>query len=237
MKKVKRIMAAVLSAVMALSAVTICAGAKSIEETATAITSGKTYSTKLFYDSYYGGDNADYKITASQDGDLKIKLTSQMYDLYIYVFDSDGNTLVANEVSSTSGEAYEQSTRVATYWNDTFEKYAGTISYSIKKGTYYIQFCRGRSTGNGKIDFTATFPTSSSSTAKLSYISLELNKGSSIQLGGVFTSGSGTITWKSSKPSVAKVSSTGKVTAKAKGSTVISAKCGSKTVKIKIIVT
>ena len=60
-----------------------------------------------------------------------------------------------------------------------------------------------------------------------------MSRGDSLYLGADLT-GSGTVTWKSSKPSVAAVSSSGKITAKAKGTAVISAKCGKTTKKIKI---
>lgn len=120
------------------------------------------------------------------------------------------------------------------YWNDTIEKFKGAVSYSVKSGTYYIRFERNSYSynGNGKLTFTATFPTNTT-TAKLNYITISMNRGDSLSLGADMT-GTGEVTWKSSKPSVASISSSGKVTAKAKGTTVISAKCGKTTKKIKI---
>ena len=83
--------------------------------------------------------------------------------------------------------------------------------------------------------FTATYPTGSSSKAKINYITLNLSKGDTLSLGADIT-GSGDVTWKSSKSSVASVSSAGKVTAKSKGSAIITAKVGKTTKKIKIVV-
>ena len=62
-----------------------------------------------------------------------------------------------------------------------------------------------------------------------------MSKGSTIQLGTVM-SVDGAVTWTSSKTSVATVSSNGKITAKSKGSAVITAKTGKNSVKIKITV-
>ena len=112
------------------------------------------------------------------------------------------------------------------------------MSYSVKKGTYYIRISNYSSWAynaynqNGKLTFTATYP-STSNTAKIKSITINMARGDSLSLGADLT-GSGTVTWKSSKPSVAAVSSTGKVTAKSKGSAIISAKVGKTTKKIKI---
>ena len=93
-------------------------------------------------------------------------------------------------------------------------------AYGLKKGTYYIRISNYSSWAynaynqNGKLTFTATYP-STSNTAKIKYITINMARGDSLSLGADLT-GSGTVTWKSSKPSVAAVSSTGIVTAKSK---------------------
>ena len=126
-------------------------------------------------------------------------------------------------------------------WNETIEKFKGSMSYSVKKGTYYIRLSNYSSWAynsynqNGKVTFTAIYPTGSSSTTKFNYLTISLKKGDTLSLGADIT-GSGSITWKSSKSSVASVSSAGKVTAKSKGSAVITAKVGKTTKKIKIVV-
>ncbi len=73
---------------------------------------------------------------------------------------------------------------------------------------------------------------------KLAYFQITLKKGSTLQLDGILDSGSGAAaSFSSSKSSVASVSSKGKVTAKAKGTAVITAKYGSSSIKIRIKVT
>ena len=235
MKIFRKIAAALSAAVIAVSAcasMAVTAGADSIYDTAKAISSGKSVSTIL--PAY--NDTADYKITVSGSGTLKFSIESQMKELYMYVYDSDGNKI--STIANTDTSGYSADIGVKSHymvWNNTVEKYKGTVSYSVKSGTYYIRFNRTSSSGNGKLTFTATYPTGSSSKAKINYITLNLSKGDSLSLGADIT-GSGNVTWKSSKSSVASVSSAGKVTAKSKGSAIITAKVGKTTKKIKIVV-
>ena len=236
MSKIKKLAAIMLSMVMLVCVFSVTAGAESIYDTAKAISSGKTYSITVS-----SWENADYKITASKAGDLKISVTSQNESYNVYVFDSNGNNVKVTDKTATSGWAhtYDYETRGNGEWNDTVERFVGTFTFAIQKGTYYIRMYRGYS-GNGKISFSATYPTSSSSSssAKISYLSASISKGSTLQLGAVLTAESGTsVTWSSSKTSVATVSSKGKITAKAAGTAIITAKLGSSSVKIKIKVT
>ena len=239
MTKLKKITAVLLSVVMFMCFFAVQASAESIYNTAKAISSGKSYSTQL----YNYRDTADYKITATKSGSLVIKLTSQMYLTEVYVYDSDGNMVQLSDRKATSGEAKWHSDNYYSYnyWNETVEKFAGTLTYGIKKGTYYIRFERASDSGsgNGKINFTATFPTtSSSSTAKINYLSIPMKVGSTMQLSAVLSKTTvASVTWSSSKSSVASVTSKGKVTAKKAGSTVITAKLGTSTVKLRIKVT
>ena len=229
-----------LAAIVTMTAVTLTmavaiptpASADSIYDTAKAISSGESVSTYI-----WRYDEADYKITSTENGTLKLSLDAQMPSVTIYVFDTNGNYVEISDSSSTSGSITKPGGDIGTAkWNNTIERFKGTISYTIKKGTYYIRFSRKDLTGDTcKLTFTATYP-SSTSTAKINYITINLPKGSTLSL-GTDTSGTGTVTWKSSKTSVATVSSTGKVTAKAKGSTIITAKSGKSSKKIKIVVT
>ena len=237
MRIAKRLLTLFMVIVMAMTAfsVTVSAG---IEDTAKSISSGKAVSTTL----YSIWDIADYKINVTSNGTLKIALTSEMNYCNIYVYDVYGNKVrVANESVSAGGYSYSQIgySDYKAKWNSVTEKYIGTISYGVSKGTYYIRFARnGGSGGNGKINFTATFPSSSSSTStgKVSYLTLTMSKGWSLQLGAVVSPTGKKVTWKSSKKSVVSVSSSGLITAKKKGTAIITAKCGSSTKKITIIV-
>lgn len=228
-KKLAAVLSAAVIAASACASVAVTAGADSIYDTATAISSGKSVSTIM--PSY--GDTADYKVTVSGSGTLNLSIESHMSKLSMEVYDSDGNLLSTIASDVTSGSCSNPGKDMHNmYWNSTIEKYKGTVSYSVKSGTYYIRFERNSSYGNGKLTFTATYPTNTT-TAKLNFITINMERGDTLSLGADMT-GTGEVTWKSSKPSVASISSSGKVTAKAKGTTVISAKFGKTTKKIKI---
>lgn len=232
----RKIATVITTAAIAVSALVVpanFASADSIYDTATSISSGKAVSKTL---SNYM--SASYKIKVSKDGELKLKITSHMQYLYVSVYDSNGNSVDKSSKSISSGECYFSRYYTTDYckWNDIVEKFEGTVSYPVSKGDYYICFERYSTEGNGKLSFTATFP-STATTAKISYLTLELSKGSSIKLGAIVTPSGSAVKWTSSKTSVATVSSTGKVTAKAKGTTIITAKSGTSTKSIKIIVT
>lgn len=231
-RKIAAVLSAAVIAVSACASMAVTAGADSIYDTAKAISSGKSVSTIL--PAY--SDTADYKITVSGSGTLKFSIESQMKELYMYVYDSDGNKI--STIANTDTSGYSADIGVKSHymvWNNTVEKYKGAVSYSVKSGTYYIRFNRTSSSGNGKLTFTATYPTGSSSKAKINYITLNLSKGDSLSLGADMT-GSGTVTWKSSNSSAVSVTSSGRVTAKGYGSAIITAKVGKTTKKIKIVV-
>ncbi len=233
-RKIVAVLSAVVIAVSACASMAVTAGADSIYDTAKAISSGKSVSTIL--PAY--NDTADYKVTVSGSGTLKFSIESQMGKLSMEVYDSNGNLLSTIANTDTSGNSSSIGKDMHNmYWNDTIEKYKGTVSYSVKSGTYYIRFYRYSysSSGNGKLTFTATYPTGSSSKAKINYITLNLSKGDSLSLGADMT-GSGTVTWKSSNSSAVSVTSSGRVTAKGYGSAIITAKVGKTTKKIKIVV-
>ena len=101
------------------------------------------------------------------------------------------------------------------------------VSYQLEAETYYILFTNYNKDG-GKLTFKTTFERPSLD----DIFTISLKKGKSIQL----DMGSG-LSWSSSKPSVASVSQTGKITAKKAGKAVISVTNGSKTLKINVKVT
>lgn len=238
MKIAKKIAAALLAAAMAFTALVIPVGADSIENTSTAITSGKSVSTKIPYDN----DTSDFKIVVNDAGTLKLSIESHISEVCVYVFDSNGELLDPKLYEATSGRWYS-STRGR--WNKTIEKFQGTISYSVEKGTYYISLSNypeaasmlqyNAYNNEGEVKFTATYPSATAKKAKISYININLAKGSTLSLGATVTNG-GTVTWKSSNSSVVTVSSAGSITAKGKGSAIITAKCGSSSKKVKIVV-
>lgn len=129
-----------LAAIVTMAAVTLTmavaiptpASADSIYDTAKAISSGESVSTILpAYD-----DTADYKVTVSGSGTLKFSIESHMYWLSMTVYDSNGNLLstIANTTTSGSNSNIGKEEH-NMYWNDTIEKFNGTVSYSVKSGT------------------------------------------------------------------------------------------------------
>lgn len=241
-RKLAAVFSAAVIAVSACASVAITAGADSIENTATTITSGKSISTKIPYDC----DKSDYKIAVSASGTLKLSVKSYVSEITIIVFNSNGVEIKPQLHETTSGSTYWDFMGTHCSWNDTIEKFQGTVNYSVTKGTYYIRFENYKEAASmgdynaynneGEVKFTATYPTDFGSKAKISYITIKLQKGDTLSLGAALSGGSGSVTWKSSKPSAVTVSSTGKITAKAKGSAIITAKCGSSSKKVKIIV-
>lgn len=232
MKHLKKILAAALAAAMAFVMLAVPAGAESIADTAKAIKSGKSYSAIL----PSVGDYVDYKVTVSKKGTLKLDFVSAMEYSRVDVYDSDGTEVTSIKTEATSGEINGAGNSYARcQWNYTIEKFKGSVSYSVSKGIYYIRVKRftvlSSEYGSGDLTLTATFPSSdSSSTSSSPYLTLEVKKGSSVQLGTTISGA----TWSTSKKSVATVSSSGKVTAKKKGSAIITAKVNGTTIKVKI---
>ena len=240
MRTAKRILTLFMVMVMAMTAFSVTVSAASIADTAIAITSGKTVKTTL---RAWEGDVAEYKINVNTSGDLKLNITTCMEECVLKLYDSDGNMVKPTSHTSISGSVNIDEYKTELRWNKSVEKYSGTIIYSVKKGAYYISLSRWSSyttgaggKGDGTVTFSATVPSSSTSTGKVSYLTLTMSKGWSLQLGAVVSPSGKKVTWKSSKKSVVSVSSNGLITAKKKGTAIITAKCGSSTKKIKIIV-
>lgn len=233
MKFMKKVAAAFVAAVMAVSAfaaITVTAGADSIYDTAKEIKSGSAVTAT----GITTGQCADYKVNVTKSGTLTLDFTAGMNYAYIYVYDSDGNTVPYSDYDIKSGSKSDDSLRLK--WNAATEKVKAKVSYLVEKGTYYIRIKNDYySGGNYKLNLTATFPSATVSKAKISYLTLKVYEGDTIELGTVMT-GSGSVSWSSSKTSVATVNSSGKVVAKKSGSTIITAKCGTSKQRIKIIV-
>ena len=239
MKFMKKVAAAFVAAVMAVSAfaaITVTAGADSIYDTAKEIKSG--VENKVTGIVSGGNVSVDYKVKVTKNGTLTLNINAGIHEAYLYVYDSDGNLLSYENYEMTSGEMKSTSNqRLNMSWNSATEKIKMKATYSVSKGTYYIRLKRDTwwSNGDGKVSLTATFPTATVSKAKINYLTLKVYEGDTIELGTVMT-GSGSVSWSSSKTSVATVNSSGKVVAKKSGFTIITAKCGTSKQRIKIIV-
>ncbi len=244
MKKLTKFLSVLVTAVMLVTALCIPAGAASIEDTAKAIDSGKKVSftmkePQLIKYTYY-----DYKVTLSEKGTLKLSFNAKASDIRVKVLDSDGNPVELSSKSVSSGSALYHTGRYGGYtslnWNSTMENFKGTLSYkSLKKGTYYIRmWATNKVTGKTSVSFSYPQETDeeTETEGKISYLSVTLKAGDTLQLGAV-VDGEGTVTWSTSKKAVATVTTKGKITAKAAGTATITAKLGSSSVKIKVKVT
>ena len=162
----------------------------------------------------------------------------------IEYFDPDGNQIYGRDshwAESETGEATSGYSNMSLFQNTNVEKYKGKLHFNAsKKGTYYFHFYRqiyylDNGINGGDTTFKITAPGESSPKAELDYLSVTLEKGDTLKLGAVLTEDSDDkVTWKSSKTSVATVSSSGKVTAKKKGTATITAKLGDSTLKVKV---
>lgn len=253
MKTLKRFFAVVITAALLISTQAIAVSAASIADRAKSGASGKKYS----YTFEDGEDALVYKLVLSKKGNIEIDFNYQLSTGVIQLFDAGGNSIKPDSVDMSSGKSghwsdtysYDDNgkkvyTGYATTftWNEGFEKSAGKLTFQSKaKGTYYarISYQYGFK-GKGKASWTFTYPsakkTEDSGSGKISNFTVRLDAGDSIKLGVDVSPADADVAWSSSKSSVASVSASGKITAKKVGTAIITAKCGSSSIKIKVIV-
>lgn len=238
MKKARKLIALLMAVILMFAAMPLMASADNPEKTAIQLTSGIAQTTP-----YFGkyNDCQWYKTVISAKGTLKINITTYSSPINIYVIDSNGEYLKAYDYTETAGSVYGISNQIcATLYSSAINKTVVDLCYKVNKGTYYIKVAAGWNydyeDSENKVKIKATFP-SSAGKAKITYLSATLSKGSTLQLGAVLSpANGGTVTWKSNNSKVASISLNGKVTAKAKGATYVSATCGDSKRWFKIIV-
>ncbi|MDR0991528.1 MAG: Ig-like domain-containing protein [Ruminococcus sp.] len=222
--KIKKIISAVLAAVVMLS-LGISASAETMFDVAKDVKLGTTYKTVLT-DDYM--DNT-FKFTVSSDTTITINYESDIGSSNYYLYNSDGKEMSSKNRKELSGDIWNTSVD----WNYKTELAKGSFDYSLMKGTYYLQL--RKSSGGGNImRFKITDPNAKSVTS-LS-LSLTIDVGDTLDLGGVVSPSNSKITWKSSDTEVATVSADGTVEAIAAGTAKITATAGGKTASITIIV-
>lgn len=201
--------------------------------------SGKSYTENLTVK----GEEAVYKFNVAKTGTMKIKydISNVYYSKYTAtLYKGSDDEEVEVDSFETNKSSYHMNKETYIYFNNSYGKGNGTstATYKVTKGTYYLRVSHvWEEEGGRKPDFTvtATYPEGSANEGKITYLSMTIPKGTTIQLGAVMST-QGAVTWTSSKASVVSVSSNGKISAKAKGSAVITAKTGKNSVKIKITV-
>lgn len=244
MKLWKKLAAIVTAAVIAIGACAVSAGAESIEDTAKAIAFDDP--TDITFEKDY--TNFDYKINVKQKGTLSVKISSKCNYNTVYLFDEDSANVSPRSKNAKTGDVFwttnkDDAMEAAYEWNEESEKLVATTGFAVEKGTYYLRVTNTPWYSNtstsypsaGKATITVSFEKDNEPV--LTSLQITIKKGSTLQLGGVFTTGSDTIEWKSSKTSVATVSTKGKVTAKKKGTATITATSGDVTLKIRVKVT
>ena len=226
MRIIKKLAALLLSGCMVASAFSLTASAASVKT----MESGKTYSVSM----KEKGSSVSYKVKVSESGTFKLSLKSTCDKVKIYFTDSKGENINHMDIKRQTDVGFTNMITGGDYmyckpdWDTG--KYSGNITYNVKKGTYNLKIVAD---SKGKLTYSAKFPCES---GELSYLSMKVSKGTSIQLGTVVSGkvNSKSIKWSSSKSSVVSVDSSGKITAKAKGSATVSAKYGTKTLRIKV---
>lgn len=125
-------------------------------------------------------------------------------------------------------------------YNQFANNYTDSYSTTLSKGTYYLIVLARLSKPvtysikTSVVDAGAVSNASGSS--ENIKIGIRMKRKKSLQLMPFLTGMSGHITWKSSKKSVAKISSKGKVKARKRGMATITAKCKGKKATIEIVV-
>ena len=251
MKRFGKILSVVLAVVMALSSLCVVSSAVVISESklvklekGTKVKNGAVVSRKSS-----SSKGKTYKITANKDGYLYLEVESTASQLFFAACDADGKRyegktqINAGYASTEVGE-----TEITVHKDARKSKIQATVYFKVKKGTNYVEIYGDKNgkkeSGESAIKF--TYPASSSNTTKssgdavldsalgrINALTVSLKKGKTLQLGAE-TSGRGAVKWTTSKRSVATVSSKGKVTAKAKGTAIITAKLGSTSFSITV---
>ena len=222
--KLKRMAAAFAAALMTLLCICTPVGANEFEEHATEFPAGKTLSFNV-----KDGHQKVFKIQLTESGTLEFTMKMGSDYGYLNIYDQDGEKIEKHSDSGNDANVVKLSGKV-----------------ELKKGTYYVSCVRttifgtlgGATKGTGKTTLTLKFPSSAKATAsKSSYPAVYLSAGESVRLGMIAGGkAADSVTLSSSKASVAKVDSDGIVTAKAKGTMVVTVKSGSASVKVAVIV-
>lgn len=204
--------------------------------------SGKKYSFTLEFDKLRAdGTSADYgtprmyKVEMAKKGTLKVDMTSAVSSVNVQVLDSSATDMIEYTKGTAAVGSVEYTNNYGAWIQAKDGKSDVSLEYKLDKGVYYVKvFGTIDAYVGGKTELTLTYPQAAKG-AEITSFTITLSKGDKLQL-GTLLNGKGTVKWSTSKKSVAAVSSKGKITAKAKGSATITAKCGTSTMKIRIIV-
>jgi len=235
MKKIRTFLALVLSAVLMLTAVPVMSFADEGDaltfDTAEEIEVDETVEGEITdYSSRY------YKISCKSEGLLTVKLTSKMEMSDWFLFDEDGAQMPLEDINIKAGvnnfSAKKGDEHIKVGWNSVSHKATAELTYKVKKGDYYVAVNRFL-WGDKGTEYSFSVDLKKDSEKEFSYLGITLKKGATMQLEAVDAKDA---KWTSSKKTVATVSSTGKIKAKKKGTTIITCTCGDVVVKLKVTV-
>lgn len=230
MKKINKILAVLFAAVIMMTAMSVSSFAYGMED-AEEIVLDDTVKGELSKQS----ETDYYKIKISQKGTLTLDFSTQIRATYWSLFDEDGAYVEIKSLKTKAGETSansgDETFRVVE--NSASGKATGTVTYKVNKGTYFVAVQNDNPYGGKTYSFTPSF---TKDNAKVfSYFGITMKKGSTMQLEAVDANSNDT-TWKSSKKTVVTVSSSGKLTAKKKGTSIITCTSGDTSVKLKVTV-
>lgn len=215
-KEMKRMIISLVLSILLLTGETICVSAENIETIPFSM--GQTLSGTVaengtvYYQFSLSGKKTITLDATLTGGTIDLKIKDYNDKTYFYTY---GNLFDKNSITG---------------------KYSGNFSVTLERGTYLLMVETSYSsyTVAYSIQTNVNEAGSVSGTSGTIKIGIKLKRKKSIQLTSILSGMSGKTTWKSSKKSVAKVSSKGKVTARKKGTATITARCKGKTAKIKV---
>ena len=248
MKKITKILSVIMAAVMLMTALCMPVSAADEFSSAKLINSGSKVSFTTKYNDYTSSGKGwglgipnTYKVKLSEDGTLKLTVVSQTGSIYVQLLDSDASEYIDyTKMTCSTGTAQHHHEGYAwIHTNSNLEKSKTVLEYKLKKGTYFVRVIgtsNSKISGKTSISFSYPQAETSESSTEITSFTVTLKKGDTLKLGAIL-SGDGTVTWSTSKKAVATVTTKGKVTAKGKGTAVITAKTGNSSMKITVKVT
>ncbi|MBP1543350.1 MAG: Ig-like domain-containing protein [Oscillospiraceae bacterium] len=216
-KLLKKITAVIMTATIAISSmiVTTTASAAGVFDGAKKMEPLEYYSKTFVANN--GIETLTYKITLSSESRIELRYTECTQGLEGMLYNTNGELIMK-------------------YNFNGFLK-LNSDDVALPKGTYYLRITESDYYDHHTLSFKDLYYIVKPTNKPTISLKLTMKKGTSIQLGSIVENYDGKVTWTSTKKSVATVSSTGKVTAKKKGTTTIRAQLDDGTyVQIKIVV-
>jgi hypothetical protein len=214
MKKTK-LLAIVMTAIIALTALPMTASAGTIEDDAQSIVANTTYKATLTK-----GVRKSYKVTV-KEGKAILNINADISDYLVQLYDANTVAVTLNSKTATTGKFSTYiyfngkylSSGYDVMWDSASEKSLVDLEYSLPAGTYYIVFWRHDSAaGYDTLKFNLKSANTKTTATTTKTAGVQLAAKATAQLYSDETA-----TYKSSNEKIVKVDGAGKVTAVAKG--------------------